>query len=77
MEFIKNRLKYNTEKSKLIAIFNNDTVLYKTNKGNWFTYVEMRNDFTVLTENEAEQLMEKHGRYKLIEEYFSEEIQDA
>ena len=77
MKFIKNLLRYDTDKATGVAGFNNTTVLYKTENGNWFTYEEVTNDFRVKNEDEVVKLLEEYGRNDLLEEHFSDRIKDA
>ena len=77
MKFIKNLLRYDTDKAAIIATFNNTVALYKTENGNWFTYEETTNNFKARSEDEAVTLLEEYGRYELLEEHFSDRIKDA
>ena len=80
MRVIKDLVRYDTDKAIEIASLEGDAgtfILYKTGSGNWFTYHEIHNTFTSLTEHEAALLIEKCSEWELLEEHFGHLIKDA
>jgi hypothetical protein len=77
MKTVHNLMRFDTDKADEMATLEDGIVLYKTEKGNWFTYQETCNSFVSLTETEAALMLEKLGKWDLLEELFGHLIKDA
>lgn len=77
MKTIQNLIRFDTEKATEMAILEDNIILYKTDKGNWFTYQEVANSFVFLTETGAAMMLERYGKWKLLEDLFSHLLKDA
>lgn len=84
MRFILENKIYDTDKAEVICEFraikplmfcktltsSEDAILYKTNKGNWFSVIERLEECTPLKKAQVKELLKNLNNVELYEKYF-------